>query len=173
MHPSNVSGRRVAWSSRKSECDFNATCDVLDPGAALAADNPLSVHVLNIQNGLPSPDVAVTLERHENGKWIELNEVVTNGQGRMSALYPEGEDLVDGTYRVVFETGERLGHSGSIELLGSVVFTCLPGRMWRANILILYAIECPMNAVLNFIYSAKPMVAVPAAGLRCTRHSAR
>lgn len=75
-------------------------------GSALAAGNPLSVHVLNIENGLPSPDVAVTLERQENGKWVELSEAVTNEQGRISALYPEGESLVDGTYRVVFETGE-------------------------------------------------------------------
>ena len=69
-------------------------------GAALAAGNPLSVHVLNIQNGLPSPDVAVTLQRHEGGNWVQLSEAVTNGQGRISALYPEGEALVDGTYRV-------------------------------------------------------------------------
>ncbi|MGC8120783.1 hydroxyisourate hydrolase [Marinobacter sp. VGCF2001] len=71
-----------------------------------AADNPLSVHVLNIENGLPSPDVTVTLERHEDGKWVELSEAVTNEQGRISALYPEGESLEEGTYRVVFETGD-------------------------------------------------------------------
>jgi 5-hydroxyisourate hydrolase len=75
-------------------------------GSALAAGNPLSVHVLNIQNGLPSPDVSVTLERHEDGQWVELSEAVTNEQGRISALYPEGEDVVDGTYRVVFKTGD-------------------------------------------------------------------
>lgn len=73
---------------------------------ALAASNPLSVHVLNIQNGLPSPDVTVTLERKTDGQWEMLNEGVTNEQGRISALYPEGEKLETGTYRVVFETGE-------------------------------------------------------------------
>ncbi len=31
-------------------------------GLALAAGNPLSVHVLNLENGLPSPGVNVTLE---------------------------------------------------------------------------------------------------------------
>ena len=30
---------------------------------AAAANNPLSVHVLNLESGLPSPDVQVTLER--------------------------------------------------------------------------------------------------------------
>lgn len=73
---------------------------------AFAAGNPLSVHVLNIENGLPSPDVTVTLERQENGNWVDLSEAVTNEQGRISALYPEGEALEEGTYRVVFETGE-------------------------------------------------------------------
>ncbi|MGO1462344.1 MAG: hydroxyisourate hydrolase [Marinobacter sp.] len=73
---------------------------------AMAADNPLSVHVLNIQNGLPSPNVTVTLERKEGDKWVDLSEAVTNDKGRISALYPEGESLVNGTYRVVFETGE-------------------------------------------------------------------
>lgn len=73
---------------------------------AIAAENPLSVHVLNIQNGLPSADVTVTLERQTDGKWEKLNEGVTNEQGRISALYPEGKALEDGTYRVVFETGE-------------------------------------------------------------------
>ncbi|GHD43838.1 5-hydroxyisourate hydrolase [Marinobacter persicus] len=73
---------------------------------AFAAGNPLSVHVLNIENGLPSPDVTVTLERKENGNWVDLSEAVTNEQGRISALYPEGEALEEGTYRVVFETGE-------------------------------------------------------------------
>ncbi|QFS88340.1 MULTISPECIES: hydroxyisourate hydrolase [Marinobacter] len=73
---------------------------------AFAAGNPLSVHVLNIENGLPSPDVTVTLERKESGQWVELNQAVTNEQGRIGELYPDGERLVEGTYRVVFATGD-------------------------------------------------------------------
>lgn len=34
-------------------------------GLTLAAGNPLSVHVLNLENGLPSPDVRVTLEQRQ------------------------------------------------------------------------------------------------------------
>lgn len=79
---------------------------------AMAAGNPLSVHVLNIQNGLPSQDVTVTLERKDGDKWIELSEAVTNEKGRISELYPEGETLVNGTYRVVFETGEWFEKQG-------------------------------------------------------------
>lgn len=75
-------------------------------GTAMAADNPMSVHVLNIENGLPSPDVNVTLEQKQDDGWEELNAAVTGDNGRISALYPEGMALENGTYRVTFETGE-------------------------------------------------------------------
>lgn len=75
-------------------------------GTAMAADNPLSVHVLNIENGLPSPDVNVTLEQKQDDGWEELNAAVTDDNGRINALYPEDMALENGTYRVTFDTGE-------------------------------------------------------------------
>jgi 5-hydroxyisourate hydrolase len=72
---------------------------------ALAASNPLSVHVLNLQDGLPSAGVEVTLEKQEKAQWKMLNAATTNQQGRITALYPEGESLQKGTYRVTFKTG--------------------------------------------------------------------
>lgn len=73
---------------------------------ALASANPLSVHVLNLQDGLPSPAVNVTLEKHNGQAWNLLNNGTTNEQGRITALYPEGKALEKGTYRVTFKTGE-------------------------------------------------------------------
>ena len=66
---------------------------------ALADGNPLSVHVLNLENGLPSAGVNVTLEQHVGDKWQSLSEGVTNQQGRIAELFPQGgtvtvEDLV-------------------------------------------------------------------------------
>lgn len=75
-------------------------------GLALAADNPLSVHVLNLENGLPSPGVEVILEQQDGKNWTKLNSGVTNEQGRIPALYPEGKKLEQGVYRVTFETGD-------------------------------------------------------------------
>ena len=75
-------------------------------GAALAADNPLSVHVLNLENGLPSSSVGVRLEQQQGENWTKLNSGVTNEQGRIPALYPEGKKLEQGVYRVTFETGD-------------------------------------------------------------------
>lgn len=71
-----------------------------------AAGNPLSVHVLNLQDGLPSPGVNVTLEKQEADGWAALNSATTNEQGRITALYPEGKALEKGVYRVTFKTGE-------------------------------------------------------------------
>lgn len=73
---------------------------------ALAADNPLSVHVLNIQSGQPSPGVEVHLEQHTDAGWEALATATTDGSGRVSALYPEDETFAPGLYRVTFETGD-------------------------------------------------------------------
>lgn len=73
---------------------------------ALAAGNPLSVHVLNLENGLPSPGVEVTLEKQSGSAWQALSSATTNEQGRITALFPEGQSLEKGTYRVTFKTGE-------------------------------------------------------------------
>ncbi|MDQ7729562.1 hydroxyisourate hydrolase [Halomonas sp. SpR8] len=73
---------------------------------AQAGDNPLSVHVLNIQNGLPSPGVEVELERRTDAGWESLATGITDEAGRVSALYPTNEDFQPGVYRVTFETGD-------------------------------------------------------------------
>ena len=72
----------------------------------LAAGNPLSVHVLNLENGLPSPGVNVTLEKHVGKEWQSLSQGVTNEQGRIGELFPAKQALEAGEYRVVFKTGE-------------------------------------------------------------------
>lgn len=78
----------------------------LTASIACSTGNPLSVHVLNTQDGLPSPNVKVTLEEMKDGQWAELNSASTNEQGRVTALYPEGKTLNQGAYKVTFKTGE-------------------------------------------------------------------
>lgn len=82
-----------------------ATSALLFSGLALA-QNPLSVHVLNIETGLPSSKVAVVLEAQQGDKWVKLNEGITNEQGRISELYPKDSTLKKGVYKVTFKTGE-------------------------------------------------------------------
>ena len=79
---------------------------------ALAAGNPLSVHVLNLENGLPSPGVNVTLEKHVDNGWQPLAQGVTNEQGRIGELFPAKLAFEAGEYRVVFKTGEYFKTTG-------------------------------------------------------------
>ncbi|MDE1168284.1 MAG: hydroxyisourate hydrolase [Pseudomonas sp.] len=74
-------------------------------GLALAA-NPLSVHVLNLETGVPSPGVEVTLEQHVGQDWQMLAHGTTNEQGRIAELFPADKPFKAGEYRVVFKTGE-------------------------------------------------------------------
>lgn len=79
---------------------------------AMAAGNPLSVHVLNLENGLPSPGVNVTLEKHVGQNWQPLSQGVTNEQGRIGELFPAKQAFEKGEYRVVFKTGEYFKKAG-------------------------------------------------------------
>ena len=88
----------------KSLCAGIALCGA--SAIAFAAGNPLSVHVLNLQDGLPSPGVKVLLEKQDGKGWTQLNSGTTNEQGRIPALFPEGKALEKGNYRVTFKTGD-------------------------------------------------------------------
>ena len=74
---------------------------------AVAADNPLSVHILDLQSGQPTAGVNVTLEARDGQQWRTLGQATTDAQGRVRALYPEGKQMTAGAYRIVFKTGEH------------------------------------------------------------------
>lgn len=80
--------------------------------AASAAQNPLSVHVLDQQSGQPGAGIQVTLEQRKGTEWMQLASGVTNEQGRVPALYPEGKAMAAGDYRIVFRTGEHFARKG-------------------------------------------------------------
>lgn len=80
--------------------------------AAAAAANPLSVHVLDLQNGQPTEGIRVTLEQRSGEQWRALANGVTNAQGRIAALYPDEKAIAAGEYRIVFETGEHYAKQG-------------------------------------------------------------
>jgi len=79
------------------------------PTALADTPNPLSVHVLDLQTGQPSPGIRVELERRSpEGALQALGSGVTDEQGRIRALVPAAElgRWKTGVYRVVFRTGE-------------------------------------------------------------------
>lgn len=90
-----------------------------------AASNPLSVHVLNLQDGLPSQEVVVTLEKLNGERRSMMNTAVTNEQGRIAGLFPQDAKLERGTYPVTFKTGKWFADRQQKPLLPEipVIFT--------------------------------------------------
>lgn len=67
--------------------------------------NPMSVHVLDQQTGLPAQGVRVLLAKADGKEWTMISEGTTDSDGRVAALYPAGQALAPGEYRVTFQTG--------------------------------------------------------------------
>ncbi len=66
----------------------------------------ITTHVLDISIGRPAAGVPVILEIEKTGGgWKELSRGATDGDGRLRHLLAPGS-LVDGTYRLTFETAQ-------------------------------------------------------------------
>jgi 5-hydroxyisourate hydrolase len=64
----------------------------------------ITTHVLDISIGRPAAGLPVILEIEKTGgEWKELSRGATDGDGRLRHLLTPGS-LVDGTYRLTFET---------------------------------------------------------------------
>ncbi|HBE9078481.1 MULTISPECIES: hydroxyisourate hydrolase [Serratia] len=76
------------------------------PAAFSAPAGTLSVHILNQQTGIPSPNVIVTLEKEQQNSWVTLASGKTDEDGRIKSLYPQDQDMQPGIYKVTFKTGD-------------------------------------------------------------------
>jgi 5-hydroxyisourate hydrolase len=66
----------------------------------------ITTHVLDISIGRPAAGVPVILEIEKTGGgWKELSRGATDSDGRLRHLLAPGS-LVDGTYRLTFETAQ-------------------------------------------------------------------
>ena len=67
--------------------------------------SPITTHVLDLSSGRPAKGVAVALSfRADDARWDDLAIGVTDADGRISDLLPDGAPLAVGTYRLQFET---------------------------------------------------------------------
>ena len=64
----------------------------------------LTTHILDTTRGLPAKLVTVILYEHVGHEWIEVANGITNKDGRIPNLLPEGDILPFGTYKLKFET---------------------------------------------------------------------
>lgn len=85
----------------------------------------ITTHVLDTSRGRPAAGLAIHLERRSpEGAWVELGRGATDNDGRLRTLLGAGEALVEGFYRITFDTG---GYFASLGVEGfypevSVVF---------------------------------------------------
>jgi len=64
----------------------------------------ITTHVLDTAAGRPGRGIAIELERVEHGVWHLVGGGVTDDDGRLRTLTPEGP-VATGTYRIRFQTG--------------------------------------------------------------------
>lgn len=64
----------------------------------------ITTHVLDTSAGRPGKGIAIELEREHRGMWNLVGGGITDDDGRLRTLTPEGP-LVVGTYRIRFQTG--------------------------------------------------------------------
>jgi 5-hydroxyisourate hydrolase len=84
----------------------------------------ISTHVLDTSLGKPAASVSVRLERRdEQGKWTKLSSGQTDADGRCMQLLPDGIDLVEGDYRLSFETAAYYETQGMTGLYPVVEIT--------------------------------------------------
>lgn len=86
----------------------------------------VTTHVLDGALGEPAAGVPVRLEHADGGAPSPLAEGVTDGDGRIRALGPD--DLLPGTYRIVFDTGTYFARSGRRTFYPEVAISFLVDR---------------------------------------------
>ena len=74
--------------------------------------SPITTHVLDTAAGRPAVGVPITLELQEGSDWKKIGGGMTNEDGRLPGLLPDGHTLAAGTYRMTFDTGRYLKGGG-------------------------------------------------------------
>lgn len=84
----------------------------------------ISTHVLDLTHGKPAQAVPVRLEvREPSGAWRKVSYHQTDSDGRCLELLPDSENLVEGFYRLTFDTAVYFGSQGVLGLYPLVEIT--------------------------------------------------
>jgi 5-hydroxyisourate hydrolase len=74
--------------------------------------SPITTHVLDTARGRPAAGVAVRLERWFADTWAAVGAGVTDADGRLLTLVPEGRPIGAGRYRLTFDTAAYFRATG-------------------------------------------------------------
>ena len=73
----------------------------------------ITTHVLDTSIGGPATGVSVLLERRTGqGDWSAVGRGETNADGRLASLMPIDDPLIQGVYRITFDTGRYFQAQG-------------------------------------------------------------
>jgi len=67
----------------------------------------ITTHVLDTAQGKPAIGIPVELDRREGASWRPIGHGATDPDGRLRTLWPAGQPLIPGTYRLRFDTQQR------------------------------------------------------------------
>ena len=81
----------------------------------------ITTHVLDTSAGRPGVGVAVVLEVLVAGGWEPVGAGMTDEQGRLGDLLPEGAEPMAGTYRMRFDSGAYFAKQGLGTFFPSVI----------------------------------------------------
>ena len=86
----------------------------------------ITTHVLDTSLGNPAAGVPITLEIARGDRWATLGAGITDDDGRLRTLLPDGEPVAVGTYRISFDTAsyfaatDRQGFYPSVQIAFTV-----------------------------------------------------
>jgi 5-hydroxyisourate hydrolase len=84
--------------------------------------SPITTHVLDLSSGRPARGLTVLLSAlGDHGRWDDLALGVTDADGRVGDLLPEGTPLAAGIYRLHFDTYDYFLAQGVTSFYPSVV----------------------------------------------------
>ncbi len=72
----------------------------------------ITTHVLDTAKGRPGSGIHIVLEHRNMDQWDELASGQTNFDGRLSDLLQEGFHLLEGVYRLTFDTKSYFDSQG-------------------------------------------------------------
>jgi 5-hydroxyisourate hydrolase len=96
----------------------------------------LSTHVLDAVSGQPAVGLRVSLDRRAGQEWRPLGDGVTDADGRLRDLAPDGLDA--GVHRLTFATGDWFAATGRTGFYPevTVVFTVTEDRHHHVPLLL-------------------------------------
>jgi 5-hydroxyisourate hydrolase len=90
----------------------------------------ITTHVLDTSRGRPASGIQVELETYNGGSWHHVATGITDSEGRLRSLTPEGAVPGSGVYRLTFDTASYFRAQNTVAFYPRVLveFTVAEGE---------------------------------------------